>query len=237
MKIVKVKNYDELSELAANMLIERIEKVEKPVVGLATGSTPEGMYANLVKKYKAGEISFANVVTFNLDEYAGLSKDDPMSYQYYMYQNLFKDVDIKSENIHIPNGLAEDLEKECEQYEVLIQQEGKIDVQILGLGLNGHIGFNEPGTSFDSRTHVVELEESTRIANSRFFNSLDEVPKKALTMGIGTIMEAKEIIFIVNGEKKADILRKVVHGEVTENVPASILQRHPNITLITDIDV
>lgn len=237
MKIVKVKNYDELSELAANMLIERIEKVEKPVVGLATGSTPEGMYANLVKKYKAGEISFANVVTFNLDEYAGLSKDDPMSYQYFMYQNLFKDVDIKSENIHIPNGLAEDLEKECEQYEVLIQQEGKIDVQILGLGLNGHIGFNEPGTSFDSRTHVVELEESTRIANSRFFNSLDEVPKKALTMGIGTIMEAKEIIFIVNGEKKADILRKVVHGEVTENVPASILQRHPNITLITDIDV
>lgn len=237
MKIVKVKNYDELSELAANMLIERIEKVEKPVVGLATGSTPEGMYANLVKKYKAGEISFANVVTFNLDEYAGLSKDDPMSYQYFMYKNLFKDVDIKSENIHIPNGLAEDLEKECEQYEVLIQQEGKIDVQILGLGLNGHIGFNEPGTSFDSRTHVVELEESTRIANSRFFNSLDEVPKKALTMGIGTIMEAKEIIFIVNGEKKADILRKVVHGEVTENVPASILQRHPNITLITDIDV
>lgn len=234
---MKVKNYDELSELAANMLIERIEKVEKPVVGLATGSTPEGMYANLVKKYKAGEISFANVVTFNLDEYAGLSKDDPMSYQYFMYQNLFKDVDIKSENIHIPNGLAEDLEKECEQYEVLIQQEGKIDVQILGLGLNGHIGFNEPGTSFDSRTHVVELEESTRIANSRFFNSLDEVPKKALTMGIGTIMEAKEIIFIVNGEKKADILRKVVHGEVTENVPASILQRHPNITLITDIDV
>lgn len=237
MKIVKVKDYDELSELAANMFIERVKKIEKPVVGLATGSTPEKMYANLVKKHQAGEISFANMVTFNLDEYAGLSKDDPASYQYFMHYHLFNGVDIKPENIHIPDGLAADLEKECEQYEKLIQKEGKIDLQVLGLGLNGHIGFNEPGTPFDSRTHVVELEESTRIANSRFFNSLEEVPKKALTMGIGTIMEAKEIIFLVNGEKKADILRKVVHGEVTENVPASILQRHPNITLITDIDV
>lgn len=237
LKIMKVKNYEELSELAANMFVDKIKKIEKPVVGLATGSTPEGMYANLIKKYQAGEISFANVVTFNLDEYAGLSKDNPMSYQYFMHQHLFHGVDIKPENIHIPNGLAEDLDKECEQYEELIQKEGKIDVQLLGLGLNGHIGFNEPGTPFDSRTHVVELEESTRIANSRFFNSLDEVPKKALTMGIGTIMEAKEIIFIVNGEKKADILRKVVHGDITEEVPASILQRHPNITLITDIDL
>lgn len=237
MKILKVSNYEELSEKAAEIFIEKLKSIKNPVIGLATGSTPEGLYEILVKKYKAGEISFADTITFNLDEYAGLSKDDPTSYQYFMDYHLFNSVDIKPENKHVPNGLAPNLEEECETYEKLIQQAGKINLQVLGLGLNGHIGFNEPGTPFDSRTHVVELEESTREANARFFKSIEEVPTKALTMGIGTIMEAEEIVFLVQGEKKADILRKVVHGEVTEQVPASILQKHPNITLITDIEL
>lgn len=237
MEILKVKNYEELSEKAAEIFIKRLNEIKNPVIGLATGSTPEKLYELLVKKYRAGNLSFTNTITFNLDEYAGLSKEDPTSYQYFMDHHLFNFVDMQSENKHVPNGLAADLEKECVEYEALIQQVGNIDLQVLGLGLNGHIGFNEPGTSFDSRTHVVELAESTIEANARFFESEDEVPRKALTMGIGTIMDAKEIVFLVQGEQKADILRKVVHGEVTETVPASILQHHPNITLITDIDL
>lgn len=237
MKIIKVNDYNELSKRAASIFVNRINRLNKPVIGLATGSTPEKMYEILVGKYRSGEISFSEIITFNLDEYVGLSKNDPTSYQYFMNDHLFNHVDIKVQNIHLPNGLAHDLEKECEEYEELIKSAGSIDLQILGLGLNGHIGFNEPGTSFTSRTHVVELEQSTIEANARFFSSIEEVPKKALTMGIDTIMDAKEIVFLVQGEKKAEILKKVVYGEVTEEVPASILQRHPNVTLITDIEL
>lgn len=237
MKIIKVNDYNELSKRAASIFVNRINRLNKPVIGLATGSTPEKMYEILVGKYRSGEISFSEIITFNLDEYVGLSKNDPTSYQYFMNDHLFNHVDIKVQNIHLPNGLAHDLEKECEEYEELIKSAGSIDLQILGLGLNGHIGFNEPGTSFTSRTHVVELEQSTIEANARFFSSIEEVPKKALTMGIDTIMDAKEIVFLVQGEKKAEILKRVVYGEVTEEVPASILQRHPNVTLITDIEL
>jgi len=237
MKIIKVNDYEELSVKAAQIVAEKLKQLKQPILGLATGSTPIKTYENLVEKYRQGEISFANAITFNLDEYVGLSIEDPTSYHYFMDYHLFKHIDIKPENIHLPDGMAEDLEEECKNYEKMIENVGKIDLQILGLGLNGHIGFNEPGTSFSSRTHVVDLTPSTIEANARFFSSIDEVPKKALTMGIATIMDAKEILFLVNGEKKADILRKVVHGEVTEDVPASVLQRHPNVTLITDIDV
>lgn len=237
MKVIKVKNSDELGVNAAEFVSERLMSLEKPIIGLATGSTPEKLYANLIKKCQSKEISFKNVTTFNLDEYVGLAQDDPTSYHYYMDKNLFNGIDIKRENTHVLDGEAEDLQKECDHFERLIQETGKMDLQILGLGLNGHIGFNEPGTSFNSRTHIVELSETTIKANARFFPTIQDVPTKALTMGIGTIMEAKEILFLVQGEHKAEILQKVVHGKVTEGVPASILQRHPNITLITDIDI
>lgn len=237
MKIIKVKDSDELAEKAMKIVVNMMLKIEKPVIGLATGSTPEKLYANLVERVQKGDISFKHTTTFNLDEYVGLSPDDPTSYHYYMEKHLFSGIDIKKGNAHVLNGLAEDLEEECERFEQLIEDAGKLHMQILGLGLNGHIGFNEPGTPFDSRTHLVDLDAMTIKANSRFFNSIDEVPKKALTMGIGTIMDAERILFLVQGEKKADILRKVVYGEVTEEVPASILQHHPNVTLITDIDI
>lgn len=237
MKIIKVKNKEELSEKATELFMHTFNKFERPIIGLATGSTPEGMYEKLTEKCQRGEISFKNVVTFNLDEYAGLSPDNPSSYRYYMDEKFFNGIDINRKNTHIPNGLAPDLKKECEMFEQLIHDAGRIHLLILGIGINGHIGFNEPGTAFDSRTHVVELTESTRQVNSRFFNSVDEVPYEALTMGLGTIMDAKEIILLVQGDQKAEILQKVVHGEVTTDVPASILQRHPNATIITDIDV
>src|SRR5690606_7743327 len=188
MKIVKVKDYDEMSRYAADYLAKRIAKLDKPVLGLATGSTPEVLYEELIKKYKEGKVSFKNVTTFNLDEYVGLDKNDPNSYHFYMMEKLFNHVDITKENVNLPNGVAPDLQKECQEYEQRIQKVGKIDVQLLGMGMNGHIGFNEPGTPFTQRTHVVELDESTRKANSRFFASLDDVPKQAITMGIGTIM-------------------------------------------------
>lgn len=237
MKIIKVKNNDELSLKASEIVKDILKTKKNPVLGLATGSTPEKMYANLVTAYKNGEISFKNVVSFNLDEYVGLREDDEFSYHYYMRENLFDKVDILEENTYIPNGLAEDLQAECESFEAAIKKLGPIDLQILGVGLNGHIGFNEPGTSFDSRTHVATLEESTRVANSRFFTSLDEVPKYALTMGLATIMDAKKIVLLVQGEHKKEILKEIVHGEVTENVPASVLKLHPDATVITDLDV
>lgn len=237
MKIVKVKDHIELSEKATGLFVNVLNKVKKPVFGLATGSTPEKMYENLTKKCNAGEISFKDVITFNLDEYASLSPDNPSSYRYYMEEKLFKYIDIRKEQTYMPNGLADNLQKECELYEQLIVDTGPIDFLVLGIGVNGHIGFNEPGTAFDSRTHVVELTESTRMVNSRFFSSIEDVPKEALTMGLGTIMDAKEIMLLVQGENKAEILHEVVHGKVTTDVPASILQHHPNTTIITDIDV
>lgn len=237
MKIVKVKDRDELSEKATGLFVNILKKIKQPIIGLATGSTPEKMYENLTRKCRLGEISFKDVTTFNLDEYACLSPEHPSSYRYYMEEKLFRFVDIRKENAYVPNGLAENLEKECEMYEQLIAEKGPIDFLVLGIGVNGHIGFNEPGTTFDSRTHVVTLTESTRVVNSRFFNRIEDVPREALTMGLGTIMDAKEIMLLVQGENKAAILEKVVHGEVTTDVPASILQRHPNTTIITDIDV
>lgn len=237
MKIIKVKDNDELGLKASELVKEVLQTTENPVLGLATGSTPEKMYELLIDLYKSGEITFKNAVTFNLDEYVGLNEDNEFSYHFYMKEKLFDHVDLLEENTYIPNGLANDLDAECEGFEAAINKYGPIDLQILGVGLNGHIGFNEPGTSFQSRTHVATLEESTRIANSRFFDSIEEVPTHALTMGLGTIMDAKKIVLLVQGEHKKEILKQIVHGDISENVPASVLKLHPNAMIITDLDV
>src|SRR5690625_3570667 len=237
MNVLKFKDNEELSAKAAEVIVGKIKSLSSPTIGLATGSTPERMYEILVEKYKNGEVSFADVTTFNLDEYIGLDPSHINSYHHYMNERLFDHIDINKANTFIPNGLAENPEDECNRFEKLITEKDSIDLQVLGLGLNGHIGFNEPGTAFDARTHVVELVESTRNANARFFDHIDEVPTHAISMGIGTILDAKEIILLVQGDAKSSILHDVVHGPITEDVPASILQKHPKVTVITDIDV
>ncbi|MED1421413.1 glucosamine-6-phosphate deaminase [Bacillus sp. FSL W8-1127] len=232
MEIIKVKDYEEMSEKAANIVIEHMKSLKRPVIGFATGSTPIGLYNCLVKKYQQKEVSFKNATTFNLDEYVGLPKENKNSYHYYMHENLFQHIDIQPENFHIPNGMAEDLEQECMTYDRLISK-NNIDIQILGLGLNGHIGFNEPGTSFKSRTHIVKLDQSTRKANARFFQSIDEVPTEAITMGIETIMESKKILLLVSGKKKADALARLLgNSDISEEFPASILRQHNDVTVI-----
>jgi len=237
MKVVKVKNNEQLSISARDIIMDVVHSYDKPILGLATGSTPEKTYRFLVEKYMSGEISFKDVTSFNLDEYVGLAPTNPFSYRHYMNKHLFGKVNMKQENIHIPDGLAEDLETECKRFEQTIKDVGPIHLQVLGVGLNGHIGFNEPGTPFDSRTHVAQLTESTREVNSRFFDSIDEVPKEALTMGIGTIMEAEQIVLLVQGDHKKDILKQIINGEVSEDVPATVLQNHPHAVVITDIDL
>lgn len=234
MKVIKVEDYNAMSQKVCDLFVERLESLERPVFGLATGSTPKGLYKCLVEKYQAGEISFAKATFFNLDEYIGLDPSHPSSYAYYLMTKLYDPVQLKAEQINLPNGNAPNLKEECMNYEKKIRDAGYIDLQILGVGINGHIGFNEPGTSFDSRTDVVNLTESTMRVNSRFFKSIDEIPHRAITMGIGTIMESKEIIMLVSGEHKADALHRMINGEVTEDFPASILQKHPNVTVIAD---
>ncbi|MCM3741818.1 glucosamine-6-phosphate deaminase [Oceanobacillus luteolus] len=234
MEFIKVKDFKEMSMKAAEVIADRVKESEKPVLGLATGSTPEGLYKILVEKYKQGEIDFSKTVTFNLDEYIGLPDDDPQSYHYFMNENLFKHINIPAENTHVPSGMAEDVQQECRDYESLIQSTGKIDLQILGIGKNGHIGFNEPGTAFDSRTHIVDLDETTIQANARFFDSIDDVPTKAITMGIGTILESKEILMIISGEGKREAVTKLLQGEISKDFPASALHKHPNTTVIID---
>jgi len=237
MNIIQVNDYEEMSQEAAKVMLNTVQEKSHPVLGLATGSTPERLYELLTKAHQEDQVPFGHVQTFNLDEYIGLSKDDEQSYHYFMNEKLMGNIDIPNNQVHIPNGLVTDLEAECVAYEKKIQQAGNIDLQLLGLGMNGHIGFNEPGTSFDARTHIVQLDASTREANARFFENEADVPTQAITMGIGTILEAKQILLIVHGEKKADILRRVVSGEVTEDIPATALQRHDNVTIITDIDL
>lgn len=234
LKVIRAKNYDDMSEKACEMITDRLKGLQNPVFGVATGSTPEGLYQRLIEKYKQEELSFQNIKTFNLDEYVGLAKDDPNSYYHYMNEKLFKHIDIPKEHIHIPNGTADDLEKECHDYEQHILAQGHIDLQLLGLGVNGHIGFNEPGTPFSSRTSVVDLVESTIKANARFFDSIDDVPTKAISMGIKTIMESQEIILLASGESKAEAVAHLINGEVSEAFPASILKNHKRVTVIAD---
>ncbi|ASK62716.1 glucosamine-6-phosphate deaminase [Virgibacillus phasianinus] len=234
MNIVKVKNYDEMSNKACQVLVDRMNKVNNPVLGLATGSTPEGLYKELIKTSRKGDVSFKHTTTFNLDEYIGLSKSNANSYHYYMKNHLFQYIDVNMDNVHVPKGDVLDIKKECQEYEKSIRSHGNIDLQILGLGANGHIGFNEPGTSFNSRTHIVDLAESTRQANARFFDSYNDVPEQAITMGIETILESKEIIVLVSGNKKAEALSRLVNGKISEDFPASVLKEHIHVTVIAD---
>ena len=234
MKFVIAENYEEMSRKAASILAAKV--VEKPdcVLGLATGSTPIGTYQNLIQWYQNGALDFSQVKSVNLDEYVGLAPTHNQSYRYFMQANLFDHINIVPANTNVPNGMAEDPEAACEEYNEIIRSMGGIDIQVLGMGHNGHIAFNEPTDHFPLGTHVVDLQESTINANARFFASADEVPRKAMTMGIGNIMSAKQILVVVNGEAKAGIVKEAFTGPVTPMVPASILQLHPNVIVVGD---
>ena len=234
MKIYKAKDYKDMSRKAANIISAQVIMKPNCVLGLATGSTPIGTYAQLVEWYNKGDLDFSEVTTVNLDEYKGLPRTNDQSYYYFMHQHLFDRVNIDPERTNVPNGMEPDAEKECGRYEELIRSLGGVDLQLLGLGHNGHIGFNEPGEAFEKEPHCVDLTESTIEANKRFFASADDVPKQAYTMGIKTIMQAKKILIVVNGENKADIVERAFFGPVTPEVPASILQLHNDVTLVGD---
>lgn len=233
-RIEKVKDYSVLSKKAAMIIAAEITQREHPVLGLATGSTPIGAYQVLRELYREGRLDFSAVRTVNLDEYRGLSPEDSHSYRYFMNQELFHHINIDIEKTKVPNGLLTDANKACAEYEEHIRKLGGIHLQILGLGHDGHIGFNEPGDFFPNETHCVKLTEETIEANQRFFSSKEEVPKEAYTMGIGTIMKAKKILLMVSGKDKADILQKVLEGPVTPFIPASILQFHPHVHVLAD---
>lgn len=234
MKVVIAKNYREISTQAAQLVAEQITKKKNTVLGLPTGQTPIGMYQELVKKFQQGEIDFSRVVTFNLDEYYGLPPEHPQSYHYFMWHTFFKHINIKKENIHLLNGMTENIKEECNQYEYLIEKNGGIDLQILGIGNNGHLGFNEPAISLPSKTYLVNLAEETIRANSRYFDDIQEVPKQALTMGIGTIMKAQKIILLASGRKKVYPIERTINGLVSTQVPATFLQLHNDVSIIVD---
>lgn len=234
MKIIRTKDYEEMSRKAANLISAQILLKPDCVLGLATGSTPIGIYDQLVEWNKKGDLDFSTVKTVNLDEYKGLTRDNEQSYYYFMHHHLFDRVNIGEENTHVPNGQVENGDEECLRYEALIKSMGGIDLQLLGLGRNGHIGFNEPAADFPKITHCVDLTESTIEANKRFFASADEVPRQAYTMGIGTIMKADKILVVANGEDKADAVAAMVQGKINPEVPASILQLHNNVILVAD---
>ncbi|MBQ8898413.1 MAG: glucosamine-6-phosphate deaminase [Clostridia bacterium] len=232
MKII-IDTPEKLAQLAAQRYVELLKNKPDAVLGYATGSTPLGLYGELARLNAAGEVSFANATTFNLDEYAGLEGTHDQSYRYFMNKNLFDKIDVKKENTHVPSGIDMTNEKAAE-YDKAIEAAGGIDLQLLGIGHNGHIGFNEPGTPFGSVTHVVDLTESTIKANARFFESIDDVPTQAVSMGIKTVMNARSIIFIALGADKAEIVKKMICGEVTPDVPASVLQLHPDVEVYID---
>lgn len=234
MRIYETANYEEMSRKAANILSAQVILKPDCVLGLATGATPVGTYAQLVEWYKKGDVDFSEVKTVNLDEYRGLTRDNEQSYYHFMHRHLFDRVNIRSENTNVPDGAEPDIRKECDRYENLIKSIGGIDIQLLGLGHNGHIGFNEPDSSFAKTTHCVDLTESTIEANKRFFASAAEVPRQAYTMGIGTIMRARKILLLVSGEAKAHIAAKAFFRPITPEVPASVLQLHNNVVIVAD---
>lgn len=234
MVLSRAKDYQDLSRKAANIISAQIIMKPDCVLGLATGSSPIGTYKQLIEWYNKGDLDFSRVTSINLDEYKGLGPNDDQSYRYFMDKNLFEHVNINRENTYVPNGLNPDARQACEEYNQIIAGKGGIDLQLLGLGANGHIGFNEPGEAFEKETHCIDLAESTIEANKRFFASEAEVPRQAYTVGIKTIMQAKKILVIVSGESKAEILKDVLYGPVTPEVPASILQLHNDVTFIAD---
>lgn len=233
MKVIVTKNYDEMSEKAFKIVKDVVVNNKNAVLGLATGSTPLGLYAEMIKDHKENGTSYKDVKTLNLDEYAGLGITSDQSYVYFMRENLFKHIDIDLNNTHIENGKAVNRELECENYNKLIEELPR-DLQILGIGSNGHIAFNEPGTAFDSETHIVDLTESTIKDNSRLFERIEDVPRQAFTMGLKNIMHARKIVVLASGANKAKAVYGMLKGPVTEALPASVLQLHPDCTLIVD---
>ena len=234
MKIYRAKTYEDMSRKAANIISAQIIMKPDAVLGLATGSSPIGAYKQLIDWYNKGDLDFSEIRSVNLDEYKGLGPDDEQSYAYFMKENLFKHVNIKPENTYIPNGLEEDTEYECRRYNGIIAGLGGIDLQLLGIGGNGHIGFNEPGEAYDKETHCVALTENTIKANARFFDSMDQVPKFAYSTGIKNIMQAKAILLIASGESKAEAVYNMICGPITPACPASILQLHNNVSVVAD---
>ena len=234
IKFVLTKDYDDMSRKAANVISAQMTMKPNSVLGLATGSTPIGTYKCLAERCAQGDLDFSQITSVNLDEYRGLTHDNDQSYYYFMHENLFSKVNIDLNNTYVPDGMIADADEACSKYEAIIEATGGVDLQLLGLGHNGHIGFNEPDEVFPKLTHCVDLTESTIEANSRFFASKEEVPTQAYTMGIQTIMNAKKILVVVSGADKAPIVKKAFLGEVTPNVPASILQLHPDVTIVGD---
>lgn len=236
MKVYKVKNYEEMSEKGAQILAAQVTLKPESFLGLATGSTPLGIYKRLADWNQKGLLDFSQVKTANLDEYKGIGRDNEQSYYYYMNENLFSKVNIQTMNTMIPDGSREDGEAVCAEYERQIEENGSVDIQLLGIGRNGHIGFNEPADSFADVCHCVDLAPSTIEANQRFFEKEEDVPGQAYTMGIGTIMKAKKVLLIASGKNKAEALKELIEGEVTPKVPATILRFHPDVTVIADED-
>lgn len=234
MHIYKAKDYNEMSRKAANIISAQIIMKPDAVLGLATGSSPIGTYKQLIDWYNKGDLDFSEIRSVNLDEYKGLDASNPQSYAYFMRHNLFDSVNIKLENTNIPNGLETDIEKECTRYNNIIKSLGGIDLQLLGIGNNGHIGFNEPGEAFEKETHCVKLTENTIQANARFFSSIGEVPTHAYSTGIKNIMQARSILLIASGEAKAEAIYQALFGPITPTVPASILQLHNNVSIVAD---
>lgn len=234
MRIYIAENYDEMSKIATNIMAAQVTLKPESVLGLATGSSPLGLYQQLIKRYEDGDLDFSKVTSVNLDEYKGLAPDNDQSYRYFMHENFFRHINIDAANTFVPDGLAQDAQTECDRYERVITDCGGVDMQLLGLGLNGHIGFNEPDQEFAKQTHLVDLTESTIQANKRFFESEEQVPKQAYSMGIGSIMRARKILLIVSGAAKAEAVKQAIEGPITPMMPASVLQLHPDVTIVGD---
>ena len=234
MRIIKAKNYEDMSKKVADIIASQVTIKPNSVLGLATGSTPVGAYKELINQYQCGRLDFSGVTSVNLDEYKGLSGDNDQSYRYFMNDNLFDHINIDKSRTFVPEGTMEDSDKACEEYEGIIASTTGIDLQLLGLGGNGHIGFNEPSDVFKRDTHCVNLTQETIEANKRFFTSVDDVPRQAYTVGVGTIMSANTVLIAVSGESKAKALKESFFGEITPQVPASILQLHKNVIVVAD---
>lgn len=233
LRVVIAEDYDEMSKDAADIIAKQVRAKPNSVLGLATGGTPIGTYKELIRMHKEG-LDFSNVVTYNLDEYVGLAQDHPQSYYYFMFDNLFNHININPQNVHVPNGLANDVEASCKEYEAKIKKAGGIDLQFLGIGRDGHIAFNEPGSSLASRTRLVVLDAKTIKDNSRFFENEKDVPRYAISMGCGTILEARKILLLASGEGKADVVAQFIEGPITSQVTSSVLQMHPDTVVIVD---
>lgn len=234
MRIIRAKDYEDMSRKAANIISSVMTLKPDCVLGLATGSSPVGTYKHLIRRYENGDLDFSRVTSVNLDEYKGLDRENSQSYYYFMRENLFSHVNIRMENTYIPDGTEADSEKACSAYNEILHNVGSVDLQLLGIGHDGHIGFNEPADTFAKETHCVDLTDMTIEANARFFASRDEVPTQAYTMGIQTIMSARKVLMVASGADKAKIIREAFFGPVTPQVPASILQFHPNFILVAD---